>query len=194
MNPRWLLRLYPLAWRRRYEEEVASLLEERHSSLDWLDVALGALDARLRPQVPNVTGEGRTRMPQVIASGVVLAAVLIFAVINNREEPASLELGERHGTLSKDGEHYLVDGQVVDAGPDWYITRTAASTDYDGDGAVESVAIELDGLVGMTVTLGVEDGPGGESSLFIINGQNYRNTDGGRPPWAGGPHANQSSN
>jgi hypothetical protein len=191
MNPRWLLRLYPRAWRRRYEEEVASLLEERHSPLDWLDVVLGALDARLRPQVPNVAEERITRMPQVIASGVVLTATLIFAVITTRERPTSMELGERHGTLVKAGEHYLVDGQVVDAGPDWYIARTAASTDYDGDGAVESVATELDGLVGMTVTLGVEDELGGESSLFTVNGQAYRSTDGGRPPWAGGPHANR---
>jgi hypothetical protein len=43
-----LLRLYPGAWRERYEAEVLALLEQAH--LGWrarLDLARGALDARL---------------------------------------------------------------------------------------------------------------------------------------------------
>lgn len=47
-----LLRLYPREWRARYEEEYTVLLEQtRPSLLDIADVALGALDAHLRPQV-----------------------------------------------------------------------------------------------------------------------------------------------
>lgn len=187
MKPGWLLRFYPPAWRRRYEEEVAPLLEERLSLLDCLDLVLGALDARLRPQVPVVAGERRAQMSRVITGGMVLAAGLVFVVVTSRADPGPSELGERRGTLAKDGANYLVDGQVVDAGPDWYITRAVASADYDGDGGGETIAAELDGLVGMTVTLGVEDEPGDESNLFTINGQFYRTTDGGRPPWAGGP-------
>lgn len=194
MNPRWLLRLYPQAWRRRYEEEVVSLLGERLSPLDSLDLVLGALDARLRPQVPVVARERRAQMPRVITGGMVVAAGLVFVVVTSRAEPGPFELGERHGTLAKDGAHYLIDGQVVDAGPGWYIVRAVASADYDGDGGGETIAAELDGLVGMTVTLGVEDEPGGESNLFTINGQFYRTTDTGRPPWAGGPGVNRPLN
>src|SRR5215213_164161 len=52
----WLLkrmvRLYPQAWRERYQEEFGALLEERTASVaDVYDVALGALDAWLFPQV-----------------------------------------------------------------------------------------------------------------------------------------------
>jgi hypothetical protein len=45
---RWLLRLYPLAWRARYADEFAALLDLAPLSL-WtvLDILLGALDARL---------------------------------------------------------------------------------------------------------------------------------------------------
>jgi hypothetical protein len=45
---RWLLRLYPPAWRARYGDEFAALLELAPLSL-WtvLDILLGALDARL---------------------------------------------------------------------------------------------------------------------------------------------------
>jgi hypothetical protein len=47
-----LVRLYPRAWRDRYEEEFLALLEARPpTSLDRLDIVRGALDARLHPQV-----------------------------------------------------------------------------------------------------------------------------------------------
>ena len=59
---RWLARelagLYPRAWRERYEEEFLALLEQKTVSLsDLLDVALGVLDAWLKPQM---TSEGVT--------------------------------------------------------------------------------------------------------------------------------------
>jgi drug/metabolite transporter (DMT)-like permease len=48
---RFLLRLYPAAWRARYEEEFLAVLEERPlSPFDFFDITLGALDARLRPR------------------------------------------------------------------------------------------------------------------------------------------------
>jgi len=48
---RLLLRLYPAAWRARYEDEFLAVLEERPlSPFDVFDVVLGALDARLRPR------------------------------------------------------------------------------------------------------------------------------------------------
>jgi hypothetical protein len=44
-----LIRLYPPAWRRRYGEEFAAILEERPlGPFDVADILLGALDARLR--------------------------------------------------------------------------------------------------------------------------------------------------
>lgn len=47
-----LLRLYPREWRARYEQEFMALLEQdRTSILDLADVAWGALDAHMRPQV-----------------------------------------------------------------------------------------------------------------------------------------------
>jgi len=48
---RFLLRLYPAAWRARYEDEFLAVLEERPlSPFDVIDIMLGALDARLRPR------------------------------------------------------------------------------------------------------------------------------------------------
>lgn len=47
----WVLRLYPRAWRARYGDELAALLEGQPISFAMhLDLLGGALDARLSPQ------------------------------------------------------------------------------------------------------------------------------------------------
>jgi len=54
------VRLYPTAWRARYGPEFEALLVERPpAARDRIDIVLGAVDARLSPQVdpsPIVTG------------------------------------------------------------------------------------------------------------------------------------------
>ena len=56
-----MLRLYPSRWRERYEDEVRALIEDRPTRRrDVLDLARGALDARLHPPVPS-------RIPAVAA-------------------------------------------------------------------------------------------------------------------------------
>src|SRR5205814_1634473 len=50
MDLRWMLHLYPRAWRDRYEDEVRALLEERGATAATLvDLLFGALDAHLDP-------------------------------------------------------------------------------------------------------------------------------------------------
>ena len=49
-----MLRLYPTRWRARYEDEVRALIEDRPTRrTDVLDLARGALDARLHPPTPS---------------------------------------------------------------------------------------------------------------------------------------------
>ena len=49
---RWLLRLYPRGWRRRYGAELRTVLEAEPPTLRGvLDVLLGALDAHLHPDL-----------------------------------------------------------------------------------------------------------------------------------------------
>jgi hypothetical protein len=56
-----MLRFYPSRWRARYEDEVRALIEDRPTrGRDVLDLARGALDARLHPPVPS-------RVPAVAA-------------------------------------------------------------------------------------------------------------------------------
>jgi hypothetical protein len=47
-----LVRLYPKAWRERYEAEFVGLIEEQPPTVaDVIDIVRGAVDARLHPQV-----------------------------------------------------------------------------------------------------------------------------------------------
>lgn len=67
---RRLVRLYPGVWRERYEEEFVAMLEQSPASVkDILDVTLGALDARLRPQV---VPEGRMAVVERMRGSVLL--------------------------------------------------------------------------------------------------------------------------
>ena len=74
-----LVRLYPAAWRDRYEEEFLALLEARPPTLgDRFDIVRGAVDARLHPQVhrpdaPVPDGDGATG--RVIARGLGFGAI-----------------------------------------------------------------------------------------------------------------------
>ena len=69
-----LLALYPRAWRARYGDEFADLLESRPPSVrDRLDIVLGAIDARINPQVPGeeprevqVAGDRAARLLAVV--------------------------------------------------------------------------------------------------------------------------------
>ncbi len=54
MSPTDLVRLYPRAWRARYEDEFLALLEAAPPTRrDRLDIARGALDAHLHPSEPS---------------------------------------------------------------------------------------------------------------------------------------------
>lgn len=68
-----LLNLYPSAWQERYRAEMMELLAEHPPTWrDRFDLALGALDARLNPQVQGrpATTERDLPGPRTIATGV----------------------------------------------------------------------------------------------------------------------------
>lgn len=57
------------------------------------------------------------------------------------------------GVLAKQNMTFKIGTVRLNFGPYWYINATTASYDYDGDGSVETILAELNGLVGATVTL-----------------------------------------
>jgi len=72
----WLTRLYPRAWRIRYEEEFTALLEQcLNSPLDVLDILLGAVDAHLL----LLSGESLNWRVMNMLNKIRTAVLIVFA-------------------------------------------------------------------------------------------------------------------
>lgn len=77
-----LVRLYPRAWRERYQDEFEALLEDRSGSIgDAIDTLRGAVDAHLHPQAADEVPQPWThRLPGLLA----LSAGLTWSAIGVR--------------------------------------------------------------------------------------------------------------
>ena len=82
-----LVRLYPEAWRERYEEEFLALLAERPPTFgDVVDTVRGAVDAHLHPQGEVEPSPWTHRVPgllALIAGAMWCAVVLAFVLWQN---------------------------------------------------------------------------------------------------------------
>ncbi len=76
-----LLRLYPATWRARYGEEFGELMRVRPPSpRDQIDIVLGAVDARLHPQVgPGPANDAPLGHDRSIGGMLLLAGTLFTA-------------------------------------------------------------------------------------------------------------------
>lgn len=74
-----LVRLYPRAWRARYGVEFEGLLAERPpSTRDVIDIVLGALDARLSPQVETAKPPRRIHVTDRMAGVAAISGGLLW--------------------------------------------------------------------------------------------------------------------
>jgi hypothetical protein len=76
----WLLYLYPHAWRERYADEVAALLEQYPATFaTWLSLVLGALDARFDPYFRTL--ERRPIMLRMRSAEIVIFCAFVAFVV-----------------------------------------------------------------------------------------------------------------
>jgi DNA-binding PadR family transcriptional regulator len=88
---KWILHLYPQAWRERYEAEMCSLLEEHDITLmTWIDLLWNALDAHLDPFYRKSTSlspqkrQKQLRRSMIVSFGALpLSIFFYFAFIND---------------------------------------------------------------------------------------------------------------
>ncbi len=79
-----LVRLYPKAWRDRYEEEFLTLLAERPPTFgDLVDTVRGAVDAHLNPQAQTEPLPWTHRLPGMLAliAGALWSLVFVAFVV-----------------------------------------------------------------------------------------------------------------
>ena len=90
-NVSGLLRLYPRPWRERYGEEFEELLAQRPPSVRHrLDIARGALDAHLHPQLvdPDRVVD-RWWLAPLAGFGLLIVGVLVVAASPERSTPTA---------------------------------------------------------------------------------------------------------
>lgn len=96
-----------------------------------------------------------------------------------------------------DPDDWYVSGVEVDVGPDGWISAAPAIGDFDGDGVAEPLLVELQGLEGRTVTLGVryeaDDDDRDDADVFTIEGISYRDSNGAPAPWQSTPAGVEAS-
>lgn len=97
----------------------------------------------------------------------------------------------------EDLDDWYVAGVEVDVGPEGWISAAPATGDFDGDGVAEPLLLELQGLEGRTVTLGVRyeagDDDRDDADVFTIEGISYRDSNGALAPWQSAPAGVEAS-
>src|SRR5437870_10360743 len=87
MRRRSLLRLYPLRWRQRYEEEVGALVDDAPLSVSLVvDLVRGAFDAHIHPELgaPSLvgsTGSGQVPLAPPSPSSPIAGFLRVFLVL-----------------------------------------------------------------------------------------------------------------
>lgn len=75
-----VIRLHSAAWRDRYGTEFEALLADRPATLrDRVDIVVGALDARLSPQLRSALVVRRAPAMDRLAGGAAIAGGLIWS-------------------------------------------------------------------------------------------------------------------
>lgn len=118
----------------------------------------------------------------VIGLAVIPAAAVFGQVGDSNDTPT---LTTVTGTLESCGVELCVGDTEVDFGPWWYLNETESERDFDGDGTIQTLGAELEGLIGSVVVLEVEVGPN-DADVYVVNGSAWRPLE-GPAPWAGGP-------
>jgi len=90
------------------------------------------------------------------------------------------------GVLTFNGTNFYIGDVELHFGPSWYIKSAESTVDYDGDGNLELIYDELQGLVDTEITVGGHIQSSGWMSVFTINGEVYREP--GQPIWASQHH------
>ena len=79
------------------------------------------------------------------------------------------------GVLVYEGSKYKIGTIIINFGSYCYLSTTTSPYDFDGDGTIEILLDEINGLVGDTITVkGFLNCMGTRLNAFFINGIQYR--------------------
>lgn len=112
---------------------------------------------------------------------IAIAALLLSAGVVVTAKNQAIEMTEVTGMLTYNNGYFYINDIKLHFGPRWYITNTQSPYDFDGDGVLETIFVELQGLVGTTCTMKGHLQADNTLSVFYINDLLYREQ--GYTPW-----------
>jgi hypothetical protein len=87
---------------------------------------------------------------------------------------------------SDEVDEWRLGGLTIDVGPEPWMRGTRVESDIDGDGSLESILDELQGVSGKDVEIWVRfDNTRDDAELFAVEGTFIRDPTLDGPPWAG---------
>jgi hypothetical protein len=89
------------------------------------------------------------------------------------QQPVCNNLTEIIGVFTYTLGIFSIDSVTLHLGPRWLMKITQSPSDYDGDGILETIFVELQGLIGTTVTVKGHLHEDGSLSVFFINDLPY---------------------
>jgi len=118
-------------------------------------------------------------MKKIFGIGAILALLTAgsFVVTAGQvcvQQPVYDNITEITGVWTYTNGIFYIDNSVrLHLGPRWSMKITQSPEDYDGDGTLETIFTELQGLVGTTVTVKGHLHEDGSLSVFYINDLPY---------------------
>lgn len=139
--------------------------------------------------------------PTVSTGGVVLQGMDLRSDPGSPAAPGADQqvaaLDRIEGVLERSGDDaddFHVGAVEMEFGPDEWVRTAGPVDDYDADGTPEDLLVELEGLVGRSVTALVRlDDDGDDADVYVLNDVTYRDSAGGPAPWLQGGAASASS-
>ena len=151
-----LVRLYPQAWRDRYEAEILELLAERPASLaDRLDLIRGAIDAHLHPQ-DGWPMPWTHRLPGVVVAvtGLLWLGAFVSAAASVESLTGTLlGLGMMTMFIALPGDYLSVYKRQVGAGIGAFALALVVANVVDWPAAGPITLAALIGLLAGTLTI-----------------------------------------
>lgn len=87
---------------------------------------------------------------------------------------------------SDEVDEWRLGGLTIDVGPEPWMRETIVESDIDGDGSLESILDELQGVSGQDIEIWVRfDNTRDDAELFAVEDTFIRDPTLDRPPWAG---------
>lgn len=153
----------------------------------WLAIAgsLGALVVIIG-SIALIVDDPEVPVEAQVVEGVTSSSIATPSASTVSQSVDGLERLQGILTPSNEVDEWRLGGLTIDVGPERWMRETIVESDIDGDGSLESILDELQGVSDRTVELWVRfDNTRDDAELFAVEQTYIRDPTMEAPPWEG---------